>query len=125
MLQCGGSTAGFYFDLTDGSSRRRTGLVEHSEAHHTEPSVWFPQAAENANRHCDALYASGNQIWLENHLFLDVPAIILNTPPFSGISLGLLGSPHRIGFGAVVKRCFCHSDAWEDVGRFKNTVFQE
>lgn len=37
----------------------------------------------------------------------------------------LLSGSLRIGFGAVVKRCFCHSDAWEDVGRFKNTVFQE
>lgn len=37
----------------------------------------------------------------------------------------LLSGSLRIGFGAVVKRCFCHSDAWEDVGRFKHTVFQE
>lgn len=37
----------------------------------------------------------------------------------------LLSGSLRIGFGAVVKRLFCHSDAWEDVGRFKNTVFQE
>eukprot|EP00434_Breviolum_minutum_P017569 symbB.v1.2.015505.t1/scaffold1160.1/size134679/14 len=37
----------------------------------------------------------------------------------------LLSGSLRIGFGAVVKRCFCHSDAWEEVGRYKHTVFQQ
>ncbi|CAK8988439.1 unnamed protein product [Durusdinium trenchii] len=44
---------------------------------------------------------------------------VLHTIP--SMLAGSLG----IGFGALVKLCFCNSNAWEEVGRYKHTVFQQ